>query len=403
MRALAPRPLALHMAAASANGLSALAALPAARAGLMPWAPALAGEGEALACALAEAPADALAAAVARATQDRLQRFMAGVAAYHAHPYRRTLAPPAVPWREGTTRLLDYPPEGPAAGPALLIVPSLINRYYVLDLMAEASLARWLASAGHRVLIVDWDAPGAAERDFGIDDYVAGRLARLLDAALRHLARPPVLAGYCLGGTLATALACRRAAEISGLALLAAPWDFHAGRAGGDTLFTTMAGAVPSLLAAFGELPVDVLQALFAALDPDLAGRKFRRFAALDPASPQVQRFVALEDWLNDGVPVAAPTARACLADWYGANLPARGAWRVAGEPVDPAALDLPVFVAVPAHDRIVPPASAAAILPALPRAHVVRPRAGHIGMMVGGRAEAGLWSPLRAWLETLA
>jgi polyhydroxyalkanoate synthase len=62
-----------------------------------------------------------------------------------------------------------------------------------------------------------------------------------------------------------------------------------------------------------GELPVDVIQALFAGLDPLLVVRKFVKFAGLDPASPSAAQFVALEDWLNDGVPLAAEVTRECL------------------------------------------------------------------------------------------
>ena len=404
LRRLAPRPLALHMAAASAGGFGALAALPAARAGLVPWASELAAEARGITAELNAAPPDALALALNAAIEARLRDFLAGVAAYHGHPFSRSLPAPGVLWREGTTRLLDFAPlQGAIDGPALLIVPSLINRYYVLDLMAEASLVRWLNRAGRRVLVVDWDAPGEVERGFTVTDYVAGRLDRLLDAALAGLDRPPALAGYCLGGTLSLGLACRREGDLAGLALLAAPWDFHAGRGAETRLFLAMEGMIDGLLAAFGEVPIDILQALFAWLDPDLASRKFRRFAAIAPESPAARRFVALEDWLNDGVPVAGPVARECLLDWYGRNLPGRGLWRLAGATVRPETLDLPAFVAIPAQDRIVPPASAEAILPALPKAEVVRPRAGHIGMMVGGRAESGLWRPLLDWLAGLA
>src|SRR5690606_18043542 len=148
------------------------------------------------------------------------------------------LAEPPTAWRAGTTRLLDYGASAPdGAGPArgsglpLLVVPSLINRGYVLDLSARARLMRWLAARGFRPFLVDWGAPGAAERQFDLTAYVVARLEPALEAVLATSGRQPALIGYCMGGLLALALAQRRAPDIAGLACLATPWDFHAERA----------------------------------------------------------------------------------------------------------------------------------------------------------------------------
>jgi polyhydroxyalkanoate synthase len=154
-----------------------------------------------------------------------------------------------------------------------------------------------------------------------------------------------------------------------------------------------------------GELPVDIIQGLFAGLDPQLVLRKFLAFARLDPDSPQAAAFVALEDWLNDGVALSAPVARECLGGWYGENTPARGTWRVAGQVVDPRMLDMPSLCVIPARDRIVPPASAQALAEMFPRARneTLVPRLGHIGMMVSAGAERQVWRPLADWLTAQA
>jgi poly(3-hydroxyalkanoate) synthetase len=154
---------------------------------------------------------------------------------------------------------------------------------------------------------------------------------------------------------------------------------------------------------AFGHaLPVDLLQSLFALLDPWSVADKYRGFARLPPDSARARLFVALEDWLNDGVPLAADVARACLGEWYGKNATARGKWRIAGLPVDPTAITTPTFVAVPDRDRIVPPESALSLAALIPGAVLHQPTAGHIGMAAGARAETVLWRPLLDWLRTI-
>jgi polyhydroxyalkanoate synthase subunit PhaC len=272
----------------------------------------------------------------------------------------------------------------------------------VLDLLEGHSMLRWFAGQGVRPLLLDWGWPEDAERRFSLTDYVAGRLERAMTAAARLVGTPPVLAGYCMGGTLAVAAAQRRPDLICGLALLAAPWDFHVPE---PSRAIQAAGTLPLLepaLAFSHALPVDLLQSLFALLDPWGVADKYRAFARLPADSPRARLFVALEDWLNDGIPLAAEVARSCLGEWYGENATARGQWRVAGLPVDPAAIAMPTFVAAPGRDRIVPPESARPLARLIPGAVLHQPAAGHIGMAAGGRAEASLWRPLLDWLRTV-
>src|SRR3546814_12215491 len=54
----------------------------------------------------------------------------------------------------------------------------------------------------------------------------------------------------------------------------------------------------------------------------------------------------------------------------------------------------------IPAQDRIVPPASATALADAIPGAERLTPAAGHIGMVVGARAEKAVWQPPLAWIS---
>jgi polyhydroxyalkanoate synthase subunit PhaC len=193
-------------------------------------------------------------------------------------------------------------------------------------------------------------------------------------------------------------VALLRPTDVAALALLATPWDFHAERQGQAQLLGRFADCLPLLLDD-DAVPLWIIQSLFLALDPFLAERKFIRFAAMDPEGAAARSFVALEDWINDGVPLARAVAVECARSWYRDNAPARRRWRVGGRAMLPAELEMPALVVLPSRDRIVPPASAAPLAAAIPRATVMRPPFGHIGMMASAAAPAAVWRPIAEWL----
>lgn len=394
---IGPRPLPLHLTTAIGVWTSSPLAWLWSRNGSLAWKPSLAREAAALDASLGSQPPEAVAAAFNAEIARRADAFLTGLERYRHHPYRRAMTEPPVVWSHGATRLLDYRPAG---GAPLLVVPSLINRPYVLDLLPESSLLRHLAKAGLRPLLVDWGRPGAEERGFDLTDYIAGRLEHAAAAAVALAGGKLAILGYCMGGLLAAALAQRRPDLASSLVLMATPWDFHAERAEQARLMGRLVAPLVESFAAVGEVPVDVLQMFFIANDPLTAARKFTRLAALPPGSEAERRFVALEDWLNDGVPLALPVVEEVLSGWYGENLPGKGQWRVAGRPVIPEEIEMPSLVLVPRQDRIVPPLTAAAITDHLIDATRLDPPLGHIGMVVGHAAPEAVWQPLARWLK---
>jgi polyhydroxyalkanoate synthase len=356
---------------------------------------------DALAAPLARFDAASVSRAIDGAMIAAAREFADGIDAYRRHPYARAPEDAQVVWRAGSTTLIDHGPvDRDEGGVPALFVPSLVNRGWVLDLVPGQGMLSWLAGRGIHPYRIEWGSPGDGERGFEIARYVSERLEPALAEVTRRSGRRPVLAGYCMGGLLALAAAIRRSDAIGGLALLAMPWDFHAENAARSAAIGTLYQASRPLFGMLGEFPVDAIQALFAAHDPIVALRKFRRFASFDPASTEARNFVALEDWLNDGVPLTLPVADEAMLSWYGANAPGQGLWSVGGAAMDPAALNAPCFVVVPGGDRLVPPASAAAVLTRLRHATRFDIPLGHIGMVVGRHAERSLWAPLAEWIR---
>ena len=316
--------------------------------------------------------------------QARMQRALAGLRRYQEAPRGRPARPkPALAARRGAS-LRDYG----GSGPDLLFVPSLINPPNVLD-MGRRSLLRWFARRGRRVLLLDWGWPGDERRDLS----VAGHVEQILLPLMAELRQPPDLVGYCLGGTMAAA-----AAQLGGgrsLAMIAAPWRFGCY---GEQRLRELDGLWSRsrpLAERLGVLPMEVLQCAFWSLDPGRTVGKFEQLANADAAA--LRAFVALEDWANDGPPLSFAAARELLEDFFAADLPGRGCWRVDGQAIDPFSLPCPLLNLVSTSDRIVPAASA---VEAGERIELAR---GHVGMVVGSRARAELWEPMAAWLSRVS
>ncbi|MEM7653099.1 MAG: alpha/beta fold hydrolase [Pseudomonadota bacterium] len=354
---------------------------------------------------------DALRLALDREGRRRLRATLEGIKSYQSHPYRRHMSPVPVVAQMGSATLLDYSrtitpstKDGLAVanGRPVLVVPSLVNRSYILDLLEDRSFMRFLAAQGLRPFLVNWGSPVGEERGWTLTDYINGPLRTFFDHVCSVDAQKPILLGYCMGGNLALALAQEVQSDCAAMVLLATPWNFHAdGAAAGQSVASVMELWHPAV-EQFGVLPTDALQSLFASVDPISIPRKFATFARLPKDSPAARNFVALEDWLADGVALAAPVAKECLVRWYGNNDPARGLWAVAGDYIVPEKLVLPSLVVVPLKDRIVPPGSALDLADKIPGAHVLKPALGHVSMMAGGRAHAKSWTPIAHWLNEM-
>lgn len=268
------------------------------------------------------------------------------------------------------------------AGRPVVLIPSIINPPHVLDLDPALSLAAALRGSG-RVLLLDW-GPARHRRTLSL----TGHVQELLLPLLAELTEPPLLVGYCLGGTMALAAATE--VRAAGVAALAAPWHFSGYPSTGREALAALWHQARPAAEQLGALPMEVLQAAFWSLDPHRMVRKYAEFARLDPRSDEARRFVRLEDWANSGEPLPLPAACELLEDLFERDLSGRGAWPAGGLP------GCPTIHFTAGSDRIVPPETAAA------GARVACP-AGHVGMIVGRGASRHLHQPLTEWLAARA
>lgn len=275
----------------------------------------------------------------------------------------------------------------------VILIPSLINPPDVMDMSEERSLLRHLRRSGLNAMLLDWGTPEPA--DGALD--LAGHVEQLLLPLLEGLAEPAVLIGYCLGGTLAigaASVARARGTPPAAIATIAAPWRFSAY----DETFRSETNRIwessKAICEQLRQVPMEVLQTGFWSLDPARTISKYAAFAELDEASPAYRAFITLEDWANAGAPLSLAAGRDLVERCYRADDPGQGQWSIGGTAIAPTEPGCPSLAIASTTDRIVP---AEATPYADERLDL---SLGHVGMMVGGRAQGTLFDPLTQWVH---
>jgi polyhydroxyalkanoate synthase len=325
-----------------------------------------------------KSPLDSLAALIKRAPK--------GPAVVGSTPHQ-------VVWSENKWRLLRFGRPGGFATPVLL-VPSLINRWYVLDLGPGRSLIEWLVAQGHDVFCIDWGTPGDEDRYLTWDDFAGRYVGRAVRVASRYGRSGDVhVLGYCLGGTLAATSVAAFPDRVASLLALAAPIDFdHAGIMAQWTRTPTF--DVGALIEAFGNVPWPLMQASFQLLKPTLLAQK--TVALLDRAWDDefLEGFLATERWGTDNVSFPGACYARYITELYRENRLVRGGFSVAGRPAELAQIRCPLLALAFEDDHIVPLASAAPLVDRVASVdkQLVVQRGGHVGAVVSKKAADRLW-----------
>ena len=283
----------------------------------------------------------------------------------------------------------------------LILIPSLINKADVLHITEEKSFQNWLSRNGIACYLLDWGEPTTDDALRDIDGLIKARLLPAMSFLAERYNGPVDALGYCMGGTLLAAAAQMAADIIRKCVFLASPWDFEAGSQ--QLRKEVRAGMAPALqrIMQSQNLPKDWIQSVFAAVNAQRALKKFGKFAAMDQDSDEAALFVAVEDWLNDGVDLPADLARTCIVDWYDKNLPGKAEWQVDGQLILPQNLQCPCYIVASENDVIVPLESSLSLAALIKGSEVLQTRKGHIGMITGRGAETEVWQPVLNWLQS--
>ncbi len=118
------------------------------------------------------------------------------------------VSPGAVVARTEIFELIQYAPATPRVHEfPLVLVPPMINKFYITDLSPGRSLAEYLVSQGHQVFAISWRNPDARHRDWGLDAYGAAVVAALDTARAICGAGQASIFALCSGGIVSAMVA----------------------------------------------------------------------------------------------------------------------------------------------------------------------------------------------------
>lgn len=311
------------------------------------------------------------------------------------------LTPHEVVHRQGRLVVRYYAPVGEVRATPVVLVPSLINKAYILDLEPGRSLVAALAERGHPTYLVDWGVPEVENGGEDVADTLR-LLHRCVDRACRHSRAPrALLFGYCMGGTLAAMYAARFPARVAGLVTLAAPIHFaEGGRFGSFVQALDTGRAFP----ADGLVSPETMKPAFQLLDPVGNVSKYLAIEAASHDPRQLARVLVRERWLEENVPLPGAFAAEFIREGYQKDGLVHGTWRIDGQPVRLGDIRVPTLVVTCDRDFITPTAAAAPLAARVggPARHVALDT-GHIGVVVGGEGPKRFYPLLSGFFSEVA
>jgi len=286
----------------------------------------------------------------------------------------------------------------------LLIVYALINKSYVLDLRPGSSFIAYMLQRGFDIFLLDWGTPAEEDANLNFEDYVLGYIRRAVQKVRQTAGvKEYSLLGYCMGGTLSTLYTATFTDDPpQNLILLASPIDFDQPNTfrvwlqdkyfDVDAMVNTL-GLVPGEMIDFGSKMLKPFQNYVQSY-MDLHGKLWD--------DKFVDSWVAMNKWVNDGIPMAGATFRRWVIDFYRGNKLVRGEMKLGDKHVHLQNIRCGLLNVIAERDHIVPPAMSktTTIMAGGDDKTELNIPAGHVGMVAGRGAVKQLWPTIADWLE---
>jgi polyhydroxyalkanoate synthase subunit PhaC len=309
--------------------------------------------------------------------------------------------PRTVIWSRGRASLMHYTAGADAGHPAILLVPSLINRSYIWDLRHGDSFVEHLLAAGYDVLCLDWGQPDARDAHNTMSTYVDDYMMAAVAAATRRCASVPIVIGHCFGGLMAVLWAASTEQQPPALITLAAPtnWDEV-----GPLSWLTRQGRIEpeDVLDETGNVPPAAMLAAFRMIRP--LGDAVSYVTLLDRLHDReaTQAIWALMVWARGHIPFPGTTFVEMIRKLSRENSLTTGKVAFGGRIRELSSITAPLLNIYGSKDHVAPPESVKPLtgLVGSQKAEQRELNAGHIGLLVGSTMRGKTMPTVIGWLD---
>lgn len=295
----------------------------------------------------------------------------------------------------------------------LVLVPPLGVTTETFDLLPQRSLVKYMAARGFKTYLIDWGKPKKQHAHLGMQDYADVMMSQALAEVRRHSGSEEVsLMGWCMGGLISLLyMGITEDPKVKNLITVASPIDL---RGGGLATGVAQALNVPAqLIRRYTDFRLHLLDPSALSAPPWLTTLAFKLTDPLSSVTTYwdlvtrlwdrefVESYSTTSDYLNNMLLYPGGVVQDMAVKVAVDNKLASGEIDIGDKLARLDRIQCSMLVFAGETDTLVPPSIAERIMDIVAssdKAFYVVP-GGHMGVILGSRAQDAVWSEAADWL----
>ncbi|WP_328703098.1 alpha/beta fold hydrolase [Alkalihalobacterium elongatum] len=291
-------------------------------------------------------------------------------------------------WKLNKASLWYYSAKDKKYETPLLLIYSLVNKSYILDLYPGMSMIEAFLKEGYDVYLLDFGIPGLEDKDLTLDDYILKYMDKAVKRTLRHSYSDEVsLIGYCLGGTLTAIYSAIAKTPIRNVVLFAPPIDFKDINLTKEwrKALTNNGFNLNEIIDEYGIIPAKVMESSLKFATTPFTVSSFLKNSQSKKNDLKTE---LLYRWVEDQIPFPGATLKQLLNDLVLKNKLVEGELIIKGKKVNLANIRSNILIISMIHDEIVPEEYTQTIMDLLSSEDKLfaRIKGGHVSLAMTGK-----------------